>query len=177
MTKENIQARYTHPRGAVFELVDDGGDLQWQSEQSPNVAIARAIVPPDEFAESDGDPVTFLMHKLKESLGGKGEIEILREQPGYLEPPEPDQDNQDATGDDSSEDVNAMSLTGDTPPTGDRVRLGWVRYEGDRGGAGWRNEETGEVRYQEEKPGERGKKKMNRTLAKKTNFLSRFSRY
>lgn len=30
----------------------------------------------------------------------------------------------------------------------------WVPYEGPRGGAGWRNASTGEVRYQDEPPGE-----------------------
>lgn len=29
----------------------------------------------------------------------------------------------------------------------------WVAYEGDRGGEGWRNTETGEIVYQDEKPG------------------------
>lgn len=30
--------------------------------------------------------------------------------------------------------------------------LSWMRHEGDRGGKGWKNTETGEVRYQESKP-------------------------
>lgn len=33
------------------------------------------------------------------------------------------------------------------------VRLGWEPYEGPKGGKGWHNTETLEVRYQEEKPG------------------------
>lgn len=33
-----------------------------------------------------------------------------------------------------------------------QVRMGWVPYEGERGGRGWKNSETGEVRYQDEEP-------------------------
>ena len=32
----------------------------------------------------------------------------------------------------------------------------WVAYEGERGGEGWRNTETGEIVYQDEKPGSDG---------------------
>jgi hypothetical protein len=31
-------------------------------------------------------------------------------------------------------------------------RMGWVPYKGDRGGRGWRNADTNEVRYQEDRP-------------------------
>lgn len=32
------------------------------------------------------------------------------------------------------------------------IQMGWDKYNGERGGQGWRNSETGEIRYQEEKP-------------------------
>jgi hypothetical protein len=32
------------------------------------------------------------------------------------------------------------------------VRMGWVPFEGERGGNGWKNSETGEVRYQDKAP-------------------------
>lgn len=32
----------------------------------------------------------------------------------------------------------------------------WSRYDGKRGGSGWKNSQTGEIRYQEEKPTDRG---------------------
>lgn len=35
-------------------------------------------------------------------------------------------------------------------------RMSWSPYKGPRGGRGWQNEQTGEVRYQEHKPSERG---------------------
>ncbi len=34
------------------------------------------------------------------------------------------------------------------------ARMSWERYEGDRGGSGWKNTATGEVRYQDDMPGE-----------------------
>ena len=37
------------------------------------------------------------------------------------------------------------------------VRMSWVSYEGERGGRGWRDTTTGEVRYQVEQPGEGAK--------------------
>lgn len=35
---------------------------------------------------------------------------------------------------------------------GSPLRMGWVPYYGERGGRGWKNSETGEIRYQEEQP-------------------------
>lgn len=37
-----------------------------------------------------------------------------------------------------------------------KKRMSWSPYEGPEGGTGWQNDQTGEVRYQEEKPGEDG---------------------
>ena len=41
----------------------------------------------------------------------------------------------------------ALDSSGASP-----VRMGWVPFEGERGGNGWKNSETGEVRYQDKAP-------------------------
>lgn len=38
---------------------------------------------------------------------------------------------------------------------GQQVQMGWQPYQGDQGGQGWFNDETGEIRYQQERPRDR----------------------
>lgn len=57
------------------------------------------------------------------------------------------------------EQVKGADNIGTFDPTDRRLRMAWERYQGPRGGRGWKNTSSGDVAYQEDAPEERGEAK------------------